>query len=124
MEIDAAFATLVQLKVGALMIASNAFFDSRREQFTMLTLRHAMPTIYQYREFAAAGNLIVYGANLADNYRKAGGYAGRILSGARPADLPVQQPTKFELIINLKTANAFGLEVPPTLLALADEVIE
>jgi putative ABC transport system substrate-binding protein len=123
-EIDAAFTTLVQLEVGGLTIASDAFFDTRREQFAALTRRYAMPAIYQYREFAVAGNLMVYGADLADNYRKAGTYAGRILKGEKPSDLPVQQPTRFGLIINLNTARALNLEIPPTLLARADEVIE
>jgi putative ABC transport system substrate-binding protein len=123
-DIDAAFASLAQLHVQALLIHADAFFDSRRDQFAALTVRHRVPTIYQYREFAAAGNLITYGASLTDNYRKAGIYTGRIIKGEKPADLPVQQPTKFELILNLKTARALGLTVPPMLLARADEVIE
>jgi putative tryptophan/tyrosine transport system substrate-binding protein len=123
-QIDSVFARLAQLQVGALTITADAYFDSRREQFAALTIRYAVPTIYQYREFAAAGNLMTYGANLSDNYRKAGTYAGRILKGEKPADLPVQAPTKFELVINLRTAKALGLEIPPALLARADEVIE
>jgi len=123
-DIDAVFASLADLQAGALVIGADPFFDSRREQFITLAARYAVPTIYFAREFTAAGGLISYGTSLSSIYRLMGGYAGKILKGAKPADLPVQQPTKFELIINLKTANALGLTVPPTLLALADEVIE
>ena len=123
-DFNTAFATIVQRQVGALVIAGDPFFNSQSEQLAALTVRHAVPTIYQYREFAGAGGLISYGINLADAYRLAGNYAGQILKGAKPANLPVQQPTKFELFINLKTAKALGLTVPEGLLNAADEVIE
>src|SRR5215813_2310849 len=123
-EIDAAFATLVQLHAGGLVIGPDNFFNSRSEQLAALALRHQIPAIYQYREFAAAGGVMSYGGNLADAYRLVGVYTGRVLKGEKPADLPVQTPTKFELVINLRTAKALGLQVPPQLLALADEVIE
>jgi len=123
-DFDTVFATLDQLRVGGLMIGGEALFTGGSEQLAALALRHAMPAIYQFREFAAAGGLMSYGANLNDAHRLAGVYTGRILAGQKPADLPVQQSTKLELTINLKTAKTLGLEVPPTLLARADEVIE
>ena len=123
-EIDAAFASLAKLGADGLVIGPDPFFTSHRKQLGTEALRHSLPAIYLSRDFAAAGGLMSYGPNLADLYRHVGVYAGRILKGEKPGDLPVVQPTKFELIINLKTARTLGLKVPPTLLARADEVIE
>jgi ABC-type uncharacterized transport system substrate-binding protein len=123
-EFETVFAGLTRLGAGGLAISGDPFFNVRAEHLGALSLKHALPTIYQMREFSAAGGLISYGSSFPEQYRLAGAYTGRILKGEKPADLPVQQPTKLELVINLRTAKMLGVEVPPTLLATADEVIE
>jgi putative tryptophan/tyrosine transport system substrate-binding protein len=123
-EIDAAFLSVLQARPTALLVGADLFFNSRIEQIVALAARHAIPTMYSYHEFAVAGGLMSYGASLAEAYRQVGLYAARILKGEKPADLPVMQTTKIELVINLRTAKTLGLEVPARLLALADEVIE
>jgi putative ABC transport system substrate-binding protein len=123
-EIDVAFASLVELHAGALLVGGDPFFLTRREQFVALAAHHAIPASYMWRDFAEAGGLISYGISNIAIWRQVGGYTGRILDGAKPADLPVQQPTRFELAINLKTAQALGLTVPRSLLIRADKLIE
>ena len=123
-DIDGVFAKLIQLRAGGLVIGPGTLFTSRSEQLATLTVRHAVPAIYDKREFAVAGGLISYGGNIADSYRLAGVYAGRVLKGDKPADLPVQQVTKVEMTINLKTAKALGLNIPEPMIGRADEVIE
>ena len=123
-ELEAAFATMAQEKVGTLVVVPDAFLISRRDEIVALAARYAVPTMYQFRDYALAGGLMSYGASLSDQYRQVGLYTGMILKGANPADLPVLQPTKFELVINLRTAKTLGLTLSPGLLALCDEVIE
>ena len=123
-EIDAAFAALQQARAEALIIGTDPFFNARRDQFIALAQRYALPTIFDLREFVTAGGLLSYGGSLAETYRLAGIYTGKILKGARPSDLPVLQPTKFELVVNLRAARAIGLTIPQSILSRADDVIE
>jgi putative ABC transport system substrate-binding protein len=123
-DFDAAFSAVVQQKAAALQVCASPFFNTKRQQLVLRAARHALPAIYEWREFAEAGGLMSYGTSLADAYRQVGVYAGRILKGAKSADLPIVQSTKFEFVINLSAAKALGIEVPPTLSARADEVIE
>ena len=123
-EIEAGFAALVKAGVTALVVQNDPFFDSRRSQIVALSSRHQMPGIFHIREFPADGGLMSYGASLSDTYRQVGVYAGKILRGAKPDDLPVLRPTKFELVINMQTAKALGLAVPQSILIAADELIE
>jgi putative ABC transport system substrate-binding protein len=123
-DLETAFATFSEHRVGAVLVSTSALYALRREQLAALAARHALPAIFQYREFVLAGGLISYGSSLKEGWRIVGGYAGRILRGEKPADLPVQQVTKIELLINLKTAKALGLTIPEALLATADEIIQ
>jgi putative ABC transport system substrate-binding protein len=123
-ELDEALASLVQRRVGAFVVAADPYFDTRREKIVAFAAQAGLPAIYHFREFAVAGGLISYGPRITEMYKHAGAYVGRILHGAKPADLPVLQPTKFELVINLKTANTLNLTVPNSMQLLADEVIE
>ena len=123
-EIDAAFEAVTQKSIAALAVTGNPFYDTRREKLVALAARYAVPVVYQFREFAVAGALMSYGIDLSDAYRQVGVYAGRVVKGEKPAELPVVQSTRFELVVNLKTSKALGLTVPPGVLAIADDVIE
>ena len=123
-ELNNAFVSLIQQRVGAVLVAASSYFDTQRDRIIAFAAENRLPAMYQFREYATSGGLISYGPRITDSYHQAGNYVGRILRGAKPADLPVLQPTKFELVINLKTANALGLVVPQSMLLLADEVIE
>jgi ABC-type uncharacterized transport system substrate-binding protein len=123
-ELDAGLASIQQQRVSALLLAADPYFDTRRDRIIMFAAQNKLPAIYQFREYAVAGGLISYGPSITDSYRQAGNYVGQILKGAKPTDLPVLQPTKFELVINLKTAKALGIAIPPGLISFADEVIE
>jgi putative ABC transport system substrate-binding protein len=123
-DLEAAFTSLSRRRTDALVVTGDTFFATQRNQLVTLAARHAIPAIYQRREYAQAGGLITYGTNFSDMFRQTGSYAGRILKGAKPTDLPIIQPTRFELVINRKTAKILGLQIPDKLLAVADEVIE
>jgi putative ABC transport system substrate-binding protein len=123
-QLETAFAALLQKRVAALVVASDPFFDSRRKRIISFAAENRLPGIYQFRDYALDGGLISYGPSIIDTYRQVGVYAGRILKGANPSDLPIMLPTKYDLVVNLKTAKALGLAIPDRILALADEVIE
>jgi putative ABC transport system substrate-binding protein len=123
-DVDRAFSDMTRARAGALTVLPSAMFGSQRRRLVDLAAKNRLPAVYPHREFVDAGGLMAYGANIADNYRRAATYVDKILKGAKPADLPVEQPTKFELVINLKTAKALGVKIPPSLLGRADQVIE